>query len=425
VTFPLSPCRFETVALGRVVSVQLGKMLQPVAISSADVEVPYLRAGLIGGGFNELPTMWASPLDLRRYEASHGDLLVAEGGDVGRAEFIDARLPKPTIIQNSLHRLRAPGADLRYVRYCLLALREAGWIDVVCNRSTFGHLTREKLIAMRIPWPSASLRRRIADFLDLETARLNTLSSSKRRMIELLDQRRALALTRAFQSRGLSVPRQITPDEWRAQQLPAGWRVVLLGRVLAQLTNGFVGPTRDILVDEGVRYVQGMHIKKGQIDFDRRPFYVAPAWHSARPRTTLRAGDVVIVQTGDIGQCAVVPKDFGAANCHALLIARVNPSLVSSDYLGTYLQTAFGHAALLRLATGALHPHLEFGIRDAPIVVPPLEVQLELVAEVARAHEIEDGLAAVIDGQLHLLVEHRQALITAAVTGELDVTKAA
>ena len=70
-----------------------------------------------------------------------------------------------------------------------------------------------------------------------------------------------------------------------------------MGRTLRQLTNGFVGPTRDILVETGIRYIQGTHIKSGRIEFDRRPFFVSQDWHELRPRIHLREGDVLIVRS--------------------------------------------------------------------------------------------------------------------------------
>jgi type I restriction enzyme S subunit len=131
------------------------------------------------------------------------------------------------------------------------------------------------------------------------------------------------------------------------------------------------------------------------------------------------------VQTGDIGQIAVVPPDFGPASCHALQIARVRRDLLSGDFLGAYLRSPFGRHSLLSRATGALHPHLEGGIRDIPIVIPPLVVQSEVMSELRDKATPIDGLRSRLAGQIMLLHEHRQALITAAVTGQLDVAKAA
>jgi len=67
-----------------------------------------------------------------------------------------------------------------------------------------------------------------------------------------------------------------TESEWLGE-LPVGWKAIQLARMSTKLTNGFVGPTRDILRDEGVRYLQSLHIKGGRIIFDA-PYFVAEQW---------------------------------------------------------------------------------------------------------------------------------------------------
>jgi type I restriction enzyme, S subunit len=225
-------------------------------------------------------------------------------------------------------------------------------------------------------------------------------------------------------SKGFSFPLTLDPD-WSSVNLPAGWRVINLRQTLVKLTNGYVGPTRDILREDGVRYIQSLHIKKGKIDFSRRPFFVSWEWHGERTRINLRAGDVLIVQTGDIGQVAVVPEGFGEASCHALQIARVRQDVLSGPYLSEYLRTAFGYQSLLKRATGALHPHLEGGIRDVPVVVPPKSIQGELLLSVEEGSSRLELLERKLGGQIDLLAERRQALITAAVTGQLSIPGAA
>jgi type I restriction enzyme S subunit len=224
-----------------------------------------------------------------------------------------------------------------------------------------------------------------------------------------------------LEARGLRLPRNYGG---LISGLPRDWRVAELGHVLRQLTNGFVGPTRDILVDSGIRYIQSLHIKDGEIDFERGPYFVSPEWHRARPRVNLRCGDVLIVQTGDIGQIAVVPEGFGEASCHALQIARVEPDVLLSGFLGEYLRCGFGRAQLLARATGALHPHLEAGIKSAPVVLPTLKEQDAIVNETVAERGRRSRLRDQIDRAIVLLSEYKRSLITAAVTGELDVTTA-
>ncbi len=317
--------------------------------------------------------------------------------------------------------------DSRYYHYLLrsqIYLAELTRVSKFMPPSQFD-IAWEDLRTLPVLVPPREKQRSIADYLDTETARIDALITKKRRMVELLEERRECLFNDALASRNCAFPDSLEHHRVRDMMVPISWRVPKLSSVLRQLTNGYVGPTRDILREEGVRYIQGLHVKRGRIDFNRRPYYVNSAWHEARPRTALQPGDVVIVQTGDIGQCAVIPGNFGAANCHALLIARCDQRVATGPYLAAYLQSDFGQHSLRRLATGALHPHLEFGIRDARIVLPPLEAQDEIVREVTRAQGHIDQVATRLKEQLDLLIERRQALITAAVTGGISIPKAA
>lgn len=282
----------------------------------------------------------------------------------------------------------------------------------------------EQFRTIEIPVPEFETQRQLALILDAETARIDALIEKKRRMIELMEERKTLLLDRALEARGFRWGFSLESPA-ADEELPTGWKVAHLSTVLEQLTNGYVGPTRDVLVDDGVKYIQSLHIKDGKIEFERGAYYVPPEWHDERPRIHLRPEDVLIVQTGDIGQVAVVPPNFGPASCHALQIARVRRDLLQGDYLGAYLRSPFGRQSLLSRVTGALHPHLEGGIRDIPIVVPPLHVQSEVVDEIREGSTLVDRLRSNLARQIDLLREHRTALITAAVTGQLDVAKAA
>ena len=312
--------------------------------------------------------------------------------------------------------------DSRYVRYLFssrpfLQGGEASMIGVAGQKRVPDDWLRDT----DVPITDVAHQRAIADYLDAETARIDALVAKKRRLVEVLEERSWLAFESALRRRGIDVPSTLEHDEIARTIVAPGWRVLKLSSLLRQLTNGYVGPTRDILQDDGVRYIQGLHVKGDVVDFDRHPFFVDEAWHRARPRTSLLTGDIVIVQTGDIGKVAVIPPGFGEANCHALLIARVNTDLVSSEYLGAFLQSHFGYHSLLRVATGALHPHLEFGIRDVPVLLAPVEDQSEIAAEVSNERSRSGQAQRAIRRQITLLQEHRQALITAAVTGELAV----
>lgn len=424
---PEPPAGWRASRLKFEADVRLGKMLQSEAKREDDVLLPYVRAASVGQGGSliteDAKSMWFSASEACALAIAPNDILVVEGGDVGRSVLVRGGA-SGWGFQNSVNRVRAgEGNDPRFLHYFLLMARETGFIKVYCDVVSIPHLTAEKLSRLPLNVPRPAEQRAIADYLDRETARIDKLIEEQQRLIEMLVERRESVVDLVLASYGFACPSDLErPESW---QVPVGWKVVLLGAVLEQLTNGFVGPTRDILVDEGIRYIQGTHIKNGAIDFDRRPFYVRRDWHDQRPRIHLREGDVLIVQTGDIGKVAVVPPEFGEASCHALQIARVRSERVTGRYLGAYLSSRLGYNSLVRLATGALHPHLEAGIRNAPVVVPPLALQGEVVERVTHESQKIDALIGETERFIELSRERRAALITAAVTGQIDVQEGA
>ena len=114
---PWQPCvaaSWTSLQVKRRFAIKLGKMLQNEPSSALDSEVPYLKAQHVqwnGIRLNELPTMWASAGDIAELSLKPGDLLVCEGGEVGRAAILGEEPPADCIIQNALHRVRPRQAD--------------------------------------------------------------------------------------------------------------------------------------------------------------------------------------------------------------------------------------------------------------------------------------------------------------------------
>lgn len=121
----------------------------------------------------------------------------------------------------------------------------------------------------------------------------------------------------------------------------------------------------------------------------------------------------------------MVDDEMAGASCHALLIARPDLSRLMPEYLYQLLRSYWGKNLLLREQTGALHPHLEAGkVRDIRIPVPTLDLQTNIAQECENDEQSIERALNVVDRQLALLSERRQALITSAVTGQIDVTTA-
>lgn len=230
----------------------------------------------------------------------------------------------------------------------------------------------------RIPVPPLTEQAAIADFLDRKTAETEQLVAKKRVLIEKLQEKRTALISR-------TVTLGLPPEAIRAglepspkfkgsragwpSDIPAHWELLRIATISTKITNGFVGPTRDILVNEGVRYLQSLHIKENRIIFSN-DYFVELEWSLDHRKSILREGDVLIVQTGDIGQAAHVTKEFADCNCHALIIVSPHRKRISGKFLSLFLNSAYGFHELKRIQTGALHPHFVLLSRRSPSKAP-------------------------------------------------------
>lgn len=249
--------------------------------------------------------------------------------------------------------------------------------------------------------PNLSEQQRIADFLDTQTAEIDASIAKTQESIEEYKKLKQAVITQAV-TKGIR-PGRVMKDsgvEWIGE-IPEEWDISTLGRVTREMRNGYVGPTRDLFVEEGERYLQSLHIKDGGIYFEKQPYYVTREWLSSRP--TVKAGDILIVQTGDIGQVGLVTEEYAGCGCHALIIATPDEVLISPKFLTYYLMSHTGRELVLAHKTGALLPHLNSGkIKFAFVCVP---------TDIAEQQEIAaylDEKCAAID----TLIEKKQAIIT-------------
>ena len=149
------PEHWEIAKVGNGFSIQLGKMLQPEQDKETDVLVPYLKAISVQWdkvSVNEETQMWASPDEIEKYGVRKGDLLVCEGGEVGRASMLTDDIGM-VIIQNALHRVRSKTNSTVFLKYLLQVAANQLWFDILCNKATISHFTRDKFSELMIPYP--------------------------------------------------------------------------------------------------------------------------------------------------------------------------------------------------------------------------------------------------------------------------------
>jgi len=312
-------------------------------------------------------------------------------------------------------------------RYLLWALRgERAQILSRMQGSTHKTIYMPDLEDLRISLPPLAEQRAIADYLDAETARIDALIAKKQQLIHLLEERRT-SVTLAGVTGRLTSPSEHVPCElpW-ADSVPQHWRVTLL-RLVARQGTGHT-PSRDHpewwipeecvvpwvttgevqqVRSDRVRTVQETRERISHTGIANSSAEIHPAGTVFLCRTAASAG-----YSGIMGSDMATSQDIATWTCGEHL---------DPEYL-LFCLRAMRKDLLERLATGSTHKTIYMPeIQSLRVPVPPIDEQQavaeRLKAEIDRSFATTDALARQID----LLTEHRQALITAAVTGEITV----
>jgi type I restriction enzyme S subunit len=132
----------------------------------------------------------------------------------------------------------------------------------------------------------------------------------------------------------------------------------------------------------------------------------------------------VVVRTGQAGAAAVIPDELDGANCIDLLIVR-RSRVILPGFLEHFLNSATAVRAVAEESVGSIQAHYNVGaLKRLPVPVPAMAEQQSLLAELDAERHFMDITGAAYERQITLLRERREALISAAVTGHLDVTTA-
>lgn len=292
---------------------------------------------------------------------------------------------------------------------------------VVRGLTTFDRsVTRDDLEAMPVPVPPLQAQQAIADYLDTETARIDALIEKKRRMLTLLEEK-FLEVVRNQVTGGISFDDSLDIRSKDVLNLRAGWAPVKLGQDFR-----FGSGTTPRAGDE--RYYGGQipWIVTGDLSDD----LLRTVTGSVTPQAL---AEFSALQVHPVG--ALIVAMYGATV--GRLAVSAFPAAVNQAccvmHSGTRLRTWFvfyyllsHRPVLMERAVGAGQPNISQEIlRSLRIPAPDLEAQDRIVALLDDVHTRVDQLVLTIRTQIGLLQEHRQALTTAAVTGELDAPEEA
>jgi type I restriction enzyme S subunit len=386
-----------------------------------DDGIPLLRIGSIGGRTATLEGCNYLSADLVEKKWKHfrlrtGDLLISGSASTGFCSEVDEKtagsIPYTGII---IIRPCEQNIDKNFIRWFFLSYEFLTQAELARTGSAIQHFGPTHLSQMRVVIPSLFQQRRIGEYLDEETARLDGLVAAKSRVLALLAEKRRALVTRAV-TRGLDpqVPLRNSGIPWLGE-IPANWktrRAAWLFRERDERGEPDL-PLLEVSINSGVilREFSDDRIESTASDFNT--YKVA------------RKGDIVFnkmrMWQGAVG---VAPED-GLVSPDYTVAA---PSLdLSSDYAGQLFRTEQFSAECARRSHGIVWDRLRLyweGFRDIALPLPPQPEQLAILSHIRKETGKLDALRAATERMIALLKERRAALIAAAVTGQIAVPEA-
>jgi len=398
--------------LRAVADVVLGKMRTPDSDTGTNV-VPYLRTANVGDGFlrlHDVKHMHFEPAELARYRLAVGDVLITEASgsrdQVGQTALFAGEVPGAAM-QNTLLRLRPrQGTDARYLYWWSRFAFGSGMYAEASQGLGIWHLGSERMQRLQVPAMPLHEQRRIADFLDDRVALLDRAVTLRETQAHLLRERHLAWIENVLVQQAANFP--VRPLAWLCDPL----RPIQYGIVLP-------GPNHE----GGVPIVKGGDVAAGRLHPDLLQ-RTSPEIDQQYARSRVREGDLVISIRGSYGEVEKVPRVLNGANL-TQDSARIAPAHGDIDWLKAVLETPSVQSQMQQRATGAMVKGLNiFELRRLAIPTPASNVQAALGRRVRQEAERVAEARALLKQSGDLIAERKQALVTAAVTGQFDATTA-
>lgn len=274
-------------------------------------------------------------------------------------------------------------------------------------------LSSERIRSARIPMPSLQRQRAVADYLDRETTEIDGMRADLDEMERLLTERRSAVIERLLLG-------ESTPD---LENLPRGWKKTTVG-ALFSLHNGDRGinyPSPEEIMETGIPFINAGDLASGSINLETCKRISADKY-AAMGGAKLQRNDLLFCLRGSLGKWGLVDFDGGAlaSSLCALRLERLD--LADVKYIAHTMSTRVFALQIWLSESGSAQPNLgaeQVGRFRIPL--PPLAEQRRIADEIDRETAEIDSMLSDITKLRDLLAERRIALISAAVTGQIDI----
>lgn len=404
--------------------ISLGKMLQPLPLALTDTLEYYMCSANItwnGISLTPLKQMWFNASEKAQYKLRKGDLLVTEGGDVAVSCIWNGEV-EDCYLQNAAHRVRQIGAaDNRFLYYWLFLCKHTGYIDQICNKATIAHFTKEKFGEIPLCVMRISEQKAIADFLDVQCAKIDSVIADIEKQIETLKQyKQSLIYETTVGGLKKEVTKRASDIDWINICIPEQWKTKKI-RYLFQLRD-----ERNYRPLEEVNLIS-LYTDLGVVQHSDLETTTGNKAYTADGYKKVYKDDIVV----NIILCwmgAIGISDYEGVTSPAYdVYLPIDKKTVYPRYYHYLFKSERFHGKCYTVGRGIMAMRWrtyssEFKNIDVPL--PTYDEQVEIATFLDKKCKEIDAIIQTKQSQRDIIAQHKKALIYEYVTGKKRVTEA-
>jgi type I restriction enzyme S subunit len=288
-------------------------------------------------------------------------------------------------------------------------------------------LRYENFTKVNLPLVPMEEQAHVAEFLDGETGKIDELVAEQQRLMELLKEKRQAVISHAV-TKGLNPRAPMKPSgiEWLGD-VPEHWDVTRIKKLASMISKGTTPTTVGAeFTDDGVRFLKAENVTEMGVSAEPE-FFISRESHTLLSRSSLDHGDVLVVIAGaTTGKSAVLGASLLPANTNQAVSFIRPQDRKLSEHISLWLGTTMVRNLITLNSVQSAQPNLSMeDLGNLPLPLPPSEELETIRSYLTRENAKLDALAAEAQKAIDLLQERRTALISAAVTGQIDVRKLA
>ena len=360
---------------------------------------------------------------IQKFSLKAGDTIITKDSETADDIAIAAYVPEdlPGIICGYHLSMIRPKADVcgSFIKRLFDSWYAKSKFAVLANGLTRVGLGQYALDNIELPFPPLPDQRAIAAFLDHETGKIDALVAEQEKLIGLLKEKRQAVISHAV-TKGLDPNARMKDSgvEWLGE-VPEGWKVVMIRRCLIEHRQGYY--SSNPYSESGVKLLRITDLRDhGSVSFDDCPFVEHEEGISP---FLLQQGDFVFARTGGAGSFGVIGeiKEL-VAYASYLIRFRFDTSSVTTEFLRFFFHSDCFQKAIKQNIHGGVNQNVHAeDIKDQYIAIPSESEQLNIASFLITETAKFDTLIEEAQKAIELMKERRTALISAAVTGKIDV----